>query len=421
MSSSAPASPLVATSLTVEGRTQCLMAPAQPRFAWLLDAGPSADTGQSFQGAYRLRVMDRAGTEVWDSGTVVTDQQHHQSSTGPENSPNLSPDSDYQWTVQLTDSTGTVGEPSAPAPFSTGLSGAGTSGWNAEWIHRAPGGRAPLELVEGLLRVSGSPHLPWPVSASSSTVITARFRLRLGTAGILLRSDGPGTGLLLEMKPNRTAVLRKAPAWEIGAMAAPATEALAETPAFEATAVSRAGANPHDLWQDLMVSDDGQRITVTIDGTTALDSDVANTGRTGIAFHQGPRSQAEYLSLNVRSDGKTLLSSDFTNPGSLADWTTTTPLRQPDEWTLAKTTFHLKRPVLRARLYAAASHHAAFTLNGTPCLETTNFGYPGEHFYNAADITDTLHSSGTATLAAVAHWYGPGQGRAAGRPGCWPR
>ncbi|MGA8788398.1 MAG: alpha-L-rhamnosidase, partial [Paenarthrobacter sp.] len=297
MSSSAPASPLLATGLTVEGRTQCLMAPARPRFAWLLDAGPSADAGQSFQGAYRLRVMDRAGIEMWDSGTVVTDQQHHQSSTSPENSPNLSPDSDYQWTVQVTDSTGAVGAPSAPARFSTGLSGSGTSGWNAEWIHRAPGGRAPLELMEGLLRVSGSPHLPWPVSARGSTVITARFRLRLGTAGILLRSDGPGTGLLLELKPNRTAVLRQAPAWEIGGMAAPATEALAETPAFEATAVSRAGATPHDGWQDLMVSDDGQRITVTLDGTTALDSDVASTGSTGIAFHQGPRSQAEYLSL----------------------------------------------------------------------------------------------------------------------------
>lgn len=417
MMSNAPASPLLATSLTVEGRTQCLMAPARPRFAWLLDAGPSADTGQSFQAAYRIRVMDSGGTQVWDSGTVVTDQQHHHSSTSPENSPNLSPDSDYQWTVQVTDSTGAVGEPGAPACFSTGLAESGTSGWNAEWIHRAPGGRAPLEMVEGLLRVSGSPHLPWPVSASGSTVIAARFRLRLGTAGILLRSEGPGTGLLLEMKPNSTAVLRQAPAWEIGAMAAPATEALAETPDFGATAVSRAGATPHDGWQDLVVTDDGQRITVTIDGATALDSDVENTGGTGIAFHQGPRSQAEYLSLDVRSDGKTLLSSDFTAPGSLAGWTTTSPLRQPDEWTLAKATCNLKRPVVRARLYAAASHHAAFTLNGTPCLETTNFGYPGEHFYNAADVTDTLQSGGSATLTAVAHWYGPGQGRAAGRPG----
>ncbi|WP_458108700.1 glycoside hydrolase family 78 protein [Arthrobacter sp. R3-55] len=427
MNSAAPASPLLATSLTAEGLDRCIMAPAQPKFGWLLDPGPSASAGQCFQGAYRLRVLDQAGTELWDSGPVVTDQQHHDSSTGPGPGPTLSPDTDYQWTVQLTDSTGAVGEQSAPASFSTGLfASAGlpestTSGWDAEWIHRNPGGRAPLEQVEGLLRVSGSPHLPWPVSAGDSTVITARLRLRLGAAGILLRSDGPGTGLLLEIKDNGSAVLRPAPLWEIGAMSVPPTEALAQTPAFEATAASRAGALPHNGWQNLVVTDDSRRITVTIDGTTVLEADVApSTGTstgTGIAFHQAPRSQAEYLSLSVSRDGKTLLSSDFTAPGAISGWNSSTPLRQPDEWTLAKATFSLRRPVVRARLYAAASHHAAFSLNSSPCLETTNFGYPGEHFYNAADVTDALRSSNTAAVTAVAHWYGPGQGRAAGRPG----
>ncbi|MDR6988067.1 alpha-L-rhamnosidase [Paenarthrobacter nitroguajacolicus] len=428
MSPGAPASPLVATSLTVEGLVHCLTAPATPRFAWLLDAGPSADAGQSFQGAYRLKVMDRTGTEVWDSGTVVSDRQHCFPSAGPEQSakpgpsqksslgPRLDPDSDYHWTVQLTDSTGAVGEPSPPALFSTGLFEADAS-WAAEWIHRKAGGRAPLELMDGFLRVSGSPHLPWPVSTGDSTVITARFRLRLGTAGILLRSDGPGTGLLLEINPNRTALLRLAPDWQIGAMSAPATEPLAETPAFAATAASRAGAIPQDGWQDLVITDDGQRITVTIDGITAVEADVAITGSQGVAFHQGPRSQAEYLSLSVEEGGKTLLSSDFSTPGALINWTPTTSLRQPDEWTLAKTAMKLKGTVARARLYAAASHHAAFSLNGSPCLETTNFGYPGEHFYNTADVTGLLQFTDTATLTAVAHWYGPGQGRAAGRPG----
>ncbi|WP_159707157.1 family 78 glycoside hydrolase catalytic domain [Arthrobacter sp. 18067] len=413
MSSGATGSPLAATNLTVQGLTQCLTAPAAPKFGWLLDAGHSASAGQSFQGGYRIRLMDHAGTDIWDSGTVVTDQQHHLPYTGPE----LAPDSDYQWTVQLTDSTGDVGEPCAPAAFSTGLFESIANSWAAEWIHREPGGRAPMELVNGLLRVSGSPHLPWPVSASGSTVITARFRLRLGTAGILLRSEGAGTGLLLEIKPNRSALLRPAPVWEIGAMSAPATEPLAGTPAFEATAVSRAGAISHDDWQDLVITDDGRRITVTIDGTAALKADIETTGGTGIAFHQGPRSQAEYLSLGVRSGGRTLLSSDFTIPDALTGWTTTTPLRQPDEWTLASTTINFTGTVVRARLYAAASHHAAFSINGSPCLETTNFGYPGGHFYNAADVTAALQSGDTAALTAVAHWYGPGQGRAAGRPG----
>lgn len=413
---SVAATPLTATHLMVQGLPQCLTASATPGFGWQLTAGPGASPEQSFQSAYRIKVLDGAGTDVWDSGTVVTDQQHHLPYTGPA----LTPDSDYQWTVQLTDAAGNTGEPSAPGSFSTGLSE--TDGWNAEWIHRTPGGKAPLELVDGFLRVSGSPYLPWPVSTGAPTVITARFRLRLGTAGILLRSAGPGTGLLVEIKPNRSAVLRPAPDWLIGAMTAPSTEPWAETPAFEATAASRAGAIPQDGWQDLVITDDGERITVTIDDTSVLDAVVPVAvvpvaASTGIAFHQGPRSQAEFLSVRVQDSGTDLLVTDFATPDALTGWTTTTASRQPDEWTLAKATIKLKRPVVRARLYAAASHHAAFAIHGSPCLETTNFGYPGEHFYNAADVTAVLQSSDTASLSAVAHWYGPGQGRAAGRPG----
>ncbi len=416
MSTDAAATPLMATSLTVEGSAQCVTAPAAPVFGWLLDAGSSASAGQMVQTAYRLRVLDHTGKDVWDSGTVVTQQQHHRPYTGPD----LTPDNDYQWTVQLTDATGATGLPSKPAYFSTGLAGTGmaeTGGWTAEWIHREPGGRAPLEQVDGFLRVSGSPSLPWPVAARDSTVITARFRLRLGTAGILLRSDGPGSGVLLEIKPNRSALLRPAPVWEIGAMSAPNTETVAETPAFGATGVSRAGALPEDGWQDVVIADDGERITVSIDGDMVLDTTVPGTGSSGIAFHQGPRSQAEYLRVTVQGGGTTVLDADFTKPAALTSWSTTTPFRQPDEWTLAKTIIKPGGAVVRARLYAAASHHAAFSINGNPCLETTNFGYPGEQFYNAADVTEALQSSDTATLTAVAHWYGPGQGRAAGRPG----
>ena len=117
MSKRTAATPLMATSLTVEGSAQCLTAPAAPVFGWLLDAGTSASAGQMVQTAYRLRVLDHTGKDVWDSGTVVTGQQHHRPYTGPD----LTPDSDYQWTVQLTDAAGNTGEPSEPARFSTGL------------------------------------------------------------------------------------------------------------------------------------------------------------------------------------------------------------------------------------------------------------------------------------------------------------
>ncbi|MFJ5954406.1 family 78 glycoside hydrolase catalytic domain [Paenarthrobacter sp. NPDC092416] len=438
---------LRATSLTIQGLAHCLTAPAKPFFGWQLDAMTDAGTAEALQSAYRIRVHNSSGADIWDSGTVASNKQHHIPYTGPD----LAPDSDYEWTVQLTDAAGFTAEPSVPAVFSTGLFSSAQastglvssalastghastgSGWTAAWIHRAPGGRAPLELVDGVLRVSASPYLPWtatpatPAHAITDLRITARFRLRLGTAGILLRSSGPGTGLLLEIKPEHAAVLRPAPAWEAGAGSLPFTESIAETKAFEAAAHSRASTAPEPGWQDLLITDDGERIAVELGGAVILEAlvpqatatDNATGPATGLAFHQGPRSQAEYLSVSVSTGGTEILTSDFTEPDALKDWKTTTPYRQPDEWTVAKTAIQLSGTVVRARLYAAASHHASFSINGSLCLETTNFGYPGEHFYNASDVTAALRaSSGSAALTAVAHWYGPGQGRAAGRPG----
>ncbi|MGZ4662974.1 MAG: family 78 glycoside hydrolase catalytic domain, partial [Arthrobacter sp.] len=99
--------------------------------------------------------------------------------------------------------------------------------------------------------------------------------------------------------------------------------------------------------------------------------------------------------------------------------------RQADEWTLARAEVKLTGTVVRARLFAAASHHAVFRINGVPCLETSSFGYPGEGYYDAADVTPLMRSAGatadgsaaTATLTGLVHWYGPGQGRAACVPG----
>ncbi|MFK0008582.1 family 78 glycoside hydrolase catalytic domain [Paenarthrobacter sp. NPDC090520] len=401
---------LMASHPTVQGLSRCLTAPAKPTFAWRL----AAEATDAAQNGYRINVMDSRGSTVWDSGQVPSGQQHHIPYTGQD----LAPDSDYTWTVQLTDAKGATGAASPPASFSTGLGAAG-EGWAAHWIHRAPGGRAPMQLMDGFLRIGGTPHAPWPVQAEGPVTVKARFRLRLGTAGILLRSDGAGNGLLLELKPHGAALLRPAPAWEIGAAAAPCTVPVAETQGFEAAAASRAGTVPADGWQDLTVTDDGDGIVVVIDGKQVLEALVPrhNGHGTGVAFHQGPRSQAEYRALTVHAAGSTVLEADFSSPDALDAWQTSTPHRQPDEWTLAKTTVELLGRVVRARLYAAAGHHARFSINGMPCLETTSFGYPGEQFYDAADVTDALQDTDSATIEALAHWYGPGQGRAAGRPG----
>ena len=79
--------------------------------------------------------------------------------------------------------------------------------------------------------------------------------------------------------------------------------------------------------------------------------------------------------------------------------------------------------MVRARLFAAASHQALFSIDGEACLETSSFGYPGEGYYDAADVTTLLQTepggngSRHLVLSARVHWYGPGQGRAAGVPG----
>ncbi|WP_258229220.1 glycoside hydrolase family 78 protein, partial [Arthrobacter sp. HMWF013] len=155
-----------------------------------------------------------------------------------------------------------------------------------------------------------------------------------------------------------------------------------------------------------------------------------------LALHQGPRSQAEYASLRVitpaPAGGRVLLDHRFDGlpekaRGFLRRWTQTTTHRQPDEWTLFRTTVRLTGTVARARLFAAANHHAQLAVDGTTCLSITSFGYPGEGYYDAADVTALLNAftpsptevllPTAVPLTALLHWYGPGQGRAAGVPG----
>lgn len=90
---------------------------------------------------------------------------------------------------------------------------------------------------------------------------------------------------------------------------------------------------------------------------------------------------------------------------------------QPEEWALARATVSVAGTLTRARLYASASHHYRVHVNGQEVGNASSFGYPGEGFYNAYDVTTALIGADQATLAATVHWYGPGQGRAAGQPG----
>ena len=431
---------LHATDFTTDGLSPCLTARQRPSFSWQLGQPGDADPTRARQTGYELVVEDSAGAPLWSSGQVAAAR----SSAGYEGPP-LDDDTGYAWRVRVWDAAGMPGDWSQPQQFSTGLTDAG---WGARWVHRAPGGRPPLEVLDGALRVAGSPFLPVPCPPLQHFRLDARLRPAMGLAGLLLRTTGPGTGLLLELSAAGHLVLRRAAAWEIPAPSVPATEILASADlasAVPASSQSRAQASPLTEWRELSVTDDGKTITVAVDGHQLLVfNEPSLPGTPGrVALHQAPRSQAEYASLRITDisgghHGEPALDHEFDAGTDLAHayhahWAGTTAHRQPDEWTLFGTTITLTGTVARARLFMAAHHHAQLSLGGTPCLSTTSFGYPGEGYYEAADVTSLLTGlaplppakRGTASqadttevpLTALLHWYGPGQGRAAGLPG----
>ncbi|MGN7151018.1 family 78 glycoside hydrolase catalytic domain [Arthrobacter sp. SAFR-179] len=417
---------LHAANLLTDGLASCLTAAPSPAFSWQLGMDDDGDPALARQTGYELEVQDAQGTVLWMSGPVASSCQRGI----PFGGSRLDDDADYAWRVRIRDGAGVTGSWSALQPFSTGLT---DSSWQAGWMGRAPGGRAPLEILNGALRVAGSPFLPVPCPGLRSFQLEARLRPVMGRAGVLLRSSGPGTGLLLELGADGQVSLRHAPAWEIPGPAAPETPVLASAQATCAAS----GA-----WRHLAVSDDGRTIRVAVDGLELLavdeplgqsvDQSLGRAAAGSIALHQGPRSQAEYASLRIAGTAQeapgeqaVLLDHRFDAGSelalaSLAHWSRTTAHRQPDEWTLFRSTLKLTGTVRRARLYAAAHHHAQLSVAGTPCLSTTSFGYPGEGYYDAADLTEVLaqHPADTPVpVTALLHWYGPGQGRAAGIPG----
>ncbi|MEV7635287.1 family 78 glycoside hydrolase catalytic domain [Pseudarthrobacter enclensis] len=417
---------LRADGLMTDGLTECLTATVRPAFSWQLCLEGDPVPAASRQSGYELAVRDAGHRQLWTSGDVPSTSLSEVTYGGAA----LDGDADYAWRVRVRDGAGVQGSWSRWQPFSTGPT---DTGWEADWIRRAPGGRAPLEILDNALRVAGSPALPLPCPPVRSFRLEARLRPAMGRAGLLLRGSGPGTGLLLELDSSGSVLLRRAPAWDLPAAGVPDTAVLARAQADHARAVHQERLPGKDLfpgsWQDLLVTDDGQAIRVSLDGVELLAvEEPLPAGASGLlALHQGPRSQAEYACLRIEDGGTgaVLLDHRFDAGedlahAALAHWPGTTAHRQPDEWTLFRTTVRLAGPVRRARLYAAANHHAQLSIANAPCLGMTSFGYPGEGYYDAADVTGILTAQPAGKdipLAALLHWYGPGQGRAAGLPG----
>ena len=350
---------LLATGLLTDGLAECLTASGQPTFSWQLEQTDGTDPSRASQTAYEVTVQDAGGHQVWSSRGVPSASQR-----GTYGGPVLDDDADYSWRVRLRDAAGVQGSWSAWRTFGTGLS---DSAWEADWIRRAPGGRAPLEILDNALRVAGSPGLPLPCPPVRGFRLEARVRPVMGWAGLILRSTGPGTGLLLELNTAGELLLRQVPQWDIPAASAPDTPVLARASADRIHTVRQERLPGKDLvpgtWQDLTVTDDGHTIRASLDGEELLVFEeplpAGTSGR--LALHQGPRSQAEYACLRVSGTGAsadtgTVLLDHRFDAGehhahaALAHWTRTTAHRQPDEWTLFRTSVRLSGTVRRARL-----------------------------------------------------------------------
>ncbi|WP_422934150.1 alpha-L-rhamnosidase N-terminal domain-containing protein [Sinomonas sp. P47F7] len=420
--------------LRVEGAEACLTAGPTPRLAWQADAfarpaSQNRPTASLQPVAAEPEVRSADGRVLWAPGRVPLPRHATTRVMVPADTP-LPAGTACLWRVRLQTDDGAWGPWSAEHAFGTGLFDSRDSdgAWSAQWIARAPGGRAPLRIAEGELRWHGTPFLPVPAEAGPDFVLEAELRPVLGAAGIVLHSDGPGTGLLLELGRG-TVALRPAPRWEQPCgpddwTTAPLAEAVFAPELAEAGRPPFPGSGP---FHRVRAEARGGRLAVAVDGRPVLDTPLPTTSSldpTGrlVGLHAAPRAEGALRSLTL-SDGAGTETFRYESSAGLDGWTATTPFRQPDEWTLVRAEATLAGPVRRAVLYAAARHQAWVSIGGREVLGLSSFGYPGEDYYDAADVTEALLASGSGApgsrvaIAILSHWYGPGQGRASTEPG----
>lgn len=83
-----------------------------------------------------------------------------------------------------------------------------------------------------------------------------------------------------------------------------------------------------------------------------------------------------------------------------------------DEYTMARTEVMVRdSPVVRARAYTSAYHQYRLYLNGDEVDDGPAFSYPGEGYYQAADVTEHVEPGEPLAIGLLYHWYGRGQGR----------
>lgn len=395
------------TGLVVDDVEGALNADLTPRFGWL----PTDADGNEIQTAYEVEVRDAGGDVVWDSDKVASAQQSYVDYDGAT----LDPGEAYDWRVRTWDRTDQA-SPWAEATFETGL---GDEDWgDAEWIRRPPGNpdnaTGPLQIVEGKGRVTGSASQPITIAATGADwtnyVFSTDVTVVSNAAAVVFRAPDDRNGYMWQLHDADN--MLKTHRMVNGAFP---TDARRNVPL---------DVTPGTTYR-LSVRVEGQTFTTSINGNqvdTWTDPAAAGSTAGTIGFRQATGSRgaevAEFDNVEVTSlDGtQVLFGEEF--DGDLAGWAEPTPTREVDEYTLARREVDIPAgDIVRARTYLSASHIAELYLDGERADRMTNYGYPGEGYYQAADVTDLVTAGEELSLGAMLHWFSSGQGRAAAEPG----
>lgn len=400
-------SPTRPVQLTVDDLTRPLNVEDVPRFGWL----PRDADGNEVQTAYELRVADASGATVWESGKVGSAEQSYVEYAGEE----LAPGTAYTWSVRTWDKDDQGSPWAKEAAFETGL---GDGDWGgAEWIRRPPGNpdANALSIVDGQGRVTGSGSQQIVVAHTGADwtdyVVSMDVTPVRNAAGVVFRTPDGSDGYMWQLHDADNAL--KTHRMIDGAFP---TDARRSVPLNVTEGTT----------YELTIKVEGQTFQTSIDGEvvdTWTDPGAAGSTVGTIGFRQASGSRgaevADYDDVRVTSlDGTAVLfEEDFT--GDISQWRSSgSSAREADEWTLARTEVDLPAgEIVRARTYLAGSHSAELHLNGRRADRMSNYGHPGEGYYQAADVTDLVEAGEPLAMAAKLHWFSSGQGRVGGEPG----